>query len=116
MVFLVMAIFMATGGLPAIAFEPYTHAHHLCGGKADPKFRTKLKIAAQLVERALADGIRFRAVVAYSFYGEDEDLKRSLSTFSVASRAGPAPARTPGYPWMLPIVSIPAHKPSHQHP
>jgi SRSO17 transposase len=96
MVFLVMAIFMATGGLPAIAFEPYTPAHHLCGGKADPKFRTKLKIAAQLVERALADGIRFRAVVAYSFYGEDEDLKRSLSTFLVASRAYPAPARNRG--------------------
>jgi hypothetical protein len=48
------------------AFEPYTPAHRFAGGKADPKFDTKLKIAAQLAERALADGVRFR-VVAYSF-------------------------------------------------
>ena len=46
--------------------EPYTPAHRFAGGKADPRFDTKLKIAAQLVERALADGVRFR-VVAYSF-------------------------------------------------
>jgi SRSO17 transposase len=53
-----------------VAFEPYTPAHHFEEGKADPKFRTKLKIAAQLVERALADGVKFAAVVADSFYGE----------------------------------------------
>ena len=36
-------------------FEPYTPAHHFEGGKNDPKFRTKLKIASELVElRALA--------------------------------------------------------------
>jgi Na+-driven multidrug efflux pump len=40
----------------------------------------------------------------------------SISRFSVASRVCPAPARRPGPPWMLPIVSISAHKPSHQHP
>jgi hypothetical protein len=28
------------------AFEPYTRAHRFAGGKADPKFNTKLKIAA----------------------------------------------------------------------
>ena len=95
-----------------IVFEPYTLAHHFAEGKADPKFRTKLKIAAQLVEQAIVDGIRFRVVVAYSFYGEEEDFKRSLSMVSVASRACPAPARTSGCPWMLPIVSISAHEPS----
>jgi SRSO17 transposase len=70
-----------------IVFEPYTLAHHFAEGKADPKFRTKLKIAAQRVEQGIVDGIRFRVVVAYSFYGEEEDFKRSLSMFSVASRA-----------------------------
>ncbi len=54
-----------------INFEPYTPAHHFGGGKNDPKFRTKLKIAAQLVEQSVEEGIPFRAVVADSFYGED---------------------------------------------
>jgi SRSO17 transposase len=56
-------------------FEPYTPSHHFDGGKNDPKFRTKLKIASELVERAVEEGVPFRAVVADSFYGEDEDLK-----------------------------------------
>src|SRR5215213_10113251 len=60
-----------------VAFEPYTPAHLFEGGKHNPKFRTKLKIAAQLVEQALADGVRFRAVVADSFYGEDEGFRQS---------------------------------------
>jgi SRSO17 transposase len=55
-----------------VNFEPYTPAHHFDGGKNDPQFRTKLKIAAQLVEQAVEEGIPFRAVVADSFYGEDE--------------------------------------------
>ncbi|MDQ3855832.1 MAG: transposase [Chloroflexota bacterium] len=45
-------------------------------GKADPKFRTKLKIA---VER----GLPFRAVVAASFYGEDEGFKQGLRELGV---------------------------------
>ncbi len=32
--------------------EPYTPAHHFEAGKSDPRFRTKLKIALQLVERS----------------------------------------------------------------
>ena len=36
--------------------EPYTPAHHFEGGKNDPKFRTKLKIARQLVESSVMMG------------------------------------------------------------
>ncbi|MCA1718740.1 MAG: IS701 family transposase [Actinobacteria bacterium] len=63
--------------------EPYTPAHHFEGGKNDPKFRTKLKIACQLVERSVAMGLSFRAVVADSFYGEDREFKRSLGKLGV---------------------------------
>lgn len=55
--------------------EPYTPAHHFEGGRSDESFRTKLEIACQLVERSVASGVPFRAVLADSFYGEDEDLK-----------------------------------------
>src|SRR5215213_7110875 len=62
-----------------VDFEPYTPSHHFEGGKNDSKFRTKLKIASGLVELAVERGIPFAAVVADSFYGEDEGFKRSLS-------------------------------------
>jgi transposase len=63
--------------------EPYTPAHHFGGGKNDPAFRTKLKIAHQLVERSVAEGVPFRAVVADSFYGEDRGFRRSLEELGV---------------------------------
>jgi SRSO17 transposase len=63
--------------------EPYTPAHHFEGGKNDPKFRTKLEIACQLVERSVAMGVPFRAVVADSFYGEDRGFKRALAKLGV---------------------------------
>lgn len=63
--------------------EPYTPAHHFEGGKNDPEFRTKLKIACQLVERSVEMGVLFRAVVADSFYGEDREFKRSLGELGV---------------------------------
>ncbi len=63
--------------------EPYTPAHHFGGGKQDPGFRTKLKIASQLVERSVAMGVPFRAVVADSFYGEDRGFKRSVEKLGV---------------------------------
>src|SRR5919106_3715989 len=59
-----------------VDFEPYTPAHHFEGGKQDPAFRTKLRIASELVEMAVGRGSPFRAVVADSFYGEDEGFKR----------------------------------------
>jgi SRSO17 transposase len=52
--------------------EPYTPKHHFEGGTSDPRLRTKLKVAQQLVERSVETGVPFRAVVADSFYGEDE--------------------------------------------
>jgi len=53
-------------------YRPYTPASHVARGKADPRFRTKRQIAAELVARAVATGIPCRAVVADSFYGDDE--------------------------------------------
>lgn len=61
-----------------LEIEPYTPAHHFEGGKDDPEFRTKLKIACQLVERSVEMDVPFRVVVADSFYGEDRGFKRSL--------------------------------------
>jgi SRSO17 transposase len=66
-----------------LAVEPYTPKHHFEGGKADPRFRTKLKIAQQLVQRSVEMGVPFRAVVADSFYGEDEDFRQALSGLGV---------------------------------
>jgi hypothetical protein len=79
-----------------VNFEPYTPAHHFERGKEDPAFRTKLKIASQLVEVAVqVEGIPFRAVVADSFYGEDEGFKQSLSELGV----GYVMALKPSHAW-----------------
>jgi SRSO17 transposase len=86
-----------------VDFEPYTPAHHFEGGKADPKFRTKLKIASELVERAaVEEGIPFRAVVADSFYGEDELFKSSLEELEV----GYVLALKPSHAWWHKIGEI----------
>ena len=58
--------------------EPYTPESYFAKGKNDPHFRTKLKIALELVKQALAEDIPFRAMVADSFYGEDRGLKLGL--------------------------------------
>jgi hypothetical protein len=78
-----------------VDFEPYTPAHHFEGGKNDPLFRTKLKIASELMEKALERNIPFRAVVADSFYGEDEGFKQSLSELGV----GYVLALKPSHAW-----------------
>jgi hypothetical protein len=77
------------------AFEPYTPSHHFEGGKNDPEFRTKLKIASQLVRKAVERNIPFRAVVADPFYGEDEGFKQSLSELGV----GYVVALKPSHAW-----------------
>src|SRR5256714_2206200 len=66
-----------------IDVEPYTPAVYFAKGKDDPQFRTKLKIALQLVERAVQEAIPFRAVVADSFYGEDRGVREGLRGLSV---------------------------------
>ena len=63
--------------------ELYTPESYFPKGKNDPNFRTKLKIALQLVQKAVLEGWPFRAVVADNFYGEDRGLKRGLQTLGV---------------------------------
>jgi hypothetical protein len=66
-----------------VAFEPYTPAHHFARGKADPRFRTKQRIALELVEQAVLAEIPCRAVVADPFYGEDAAFKAGLERLGV---------------------------------
>lgn len=63
--------------------EPYTPEGYFAKGKNDPKFRTKLKIALELVKQAIEEHFPFRAMVADSFYGEDRGLKRGLRELKV---------------------------------
>jgi len=58
--------------------EPYTPAKRLSRGNSDPAFRTKPKIAAELVERAREASIPFRAVVADCLYGENPSFQSAL--------------------------------------
>jgi DDE superfamily endonuclease len=86
-----------------VNFEPYTPSQHFEGGKQDPKFRTKLKIASQLVEQSVQEeGIPFRAVVADSFYGEDEGFKQRLNELGV----GYVMALKPSHAWWHQIGEI----------
>lgn len=80
--------------------EPYTPAHHFEKGKADPGFRTKPKIALELVERAVEIGIPFRAVVADILYGEHREFKEGLENRQVPYVL----ALKPSYAWYRPIV------------
>jgi SRSO17 transposase len=78
-----------------IDVEPYTPAHHFVQGEDDPAFRTKLKIALELVHQAYTQGIPFRAVVADNFYGED----RTLRTGFRALKLGYVLALKPSHDW-----------------
>jgi hypothetical protein len=66
-----------------VEIEPYTPASYFARGKNDPNFRTKLKIALQLVQQAVQQRWPFRAVVVDSFYGEDRGLRSGLRALSV---------------------------------
>ena len=59
--------------------KPYTPATGLPKGKADPDFRTKPRLAAELVDAALDAGFTFRAVVADCFYGENATFEGALA-------------------------------------
>ena len=63
--------------------EPYTPENCFAKGKNDSAFRTELKIAWQLVQKAVEQGWPFRAVVADNFYGEDRGLKQELRKLGV---------------------------------
>jgi SRSO17 transposase len=58
--------------------EPYTPAHWFERGNNDPAFRTKPQIALELVQREVAAGTPFRAVVADCFYGENDTFRSGL--------------------------------------
>ena len=80
--------------------EPYTPAHHFDEGKAAPEFRTKPKIALELVERALEMEIPFRAVVvADILYGEHRKFKEGLENRQIPYVL----AIKPSYAWYHPI-------------
>ena len=57
---------------------PYTPAVRLEGGRQDPAFRTKTQIALAMVEKAQAAGIRFKAIVSDSFYGDNQALQAAF--------------------------------------
>lgn len=85
-----------------VDFEPYTPAPHFVQGKKDPQFRTKLKLAVELVRRAIATQIPFRAVVADSFYGEDYGVRRGLADLAV----GYVLALKPSHTWWHPEAEL----------
>jgi hypothetical protein len=70
--------------------------------KQAPRFRTKLKIAKELVERALEADLPFRAVVADPFYGEDEEFKCALEGLGV----GYVLALKPSHAWWHKVGEI----------
>jgi hypothetical protein len=74
--------------------QPYTPAHHFGRGKADPAFRTKPEIALEVLERAGAGGIPFRAVVADCFSGDQEAFRSGLHArgvgYGLALKPSPA--------------------------
>jgi SRSO17 transposase len=74
--------------------EPYTPATWFEGGTANPAFRTKLKIALELVEQALQAAIPFRAVVADNFYGEDRAFREGLEQSGVGYVLALKPSHT----------------------
>ena len=82
--------------------EPYTPAHHFPRGKADPGFRTKLALGAELVAQAVAAGVPFRAVVADSFYGEDHGFQQAMRDVGV----GYVLALKPSHAWWHLIGTI----------
>jgi SRSO17 transposase len=55
--------------------EPYTPAHWFERGQSDSAFGTKPQIALALVQREVAAGTPFRAVVADCFYGENDTFR-----------------------------------------
>lgn len=77
-----------------IEVEPYTPASWFEGGKANAAFRTKLRIAVELVQQALEKKIEFRAVVADCFYGEDRGFRKGLEQLGVGYVLALKPSHT----------------------
>jgi hypothetical protein len=62
---------------------PYTPASRLPGGERDPGFKTKPQLAVELVQEARQAGIRFQAVVADCFYGDNPGFTDALTATEV---------------------------------
>lgn len=85
-----------------LTVEPFTPKQHFARGMSDPAYRTKPQIALELVRQAVADGIPFRAVVADSFYGENETFRAGLIQLGV----GYVLALRPSHAWWAHIDEI----------
>jgi hypothetical protein len=62
---------------------PYTPASRLPGGERHPGFKTKPQLALELVQAARQAGVRFRAVVADCFYGDNPAFTQTLGAAGV---------------------------------
>ena len=60
-----------------------TDPARLPGGERDPGFKTKPQLAMELVRAARQGGIRFRAVVADCFYGDNPGFTDALTAAKV---------------------------------
>ena len=85
-----------------LAVEPFTPKHHFPLGMRDPAYRTKPQIALELVTQAVADAVPFRAVVADSFYGENEGFRTGLHRLGV----GFVLALKPSHAWWAPVGTV----------
>jgi len=85
-----------------LAVEPFTPKQHFPGGSGDPAYRTKPQIALDLVARAVGADLPFRAVVADSFYGENDGFKTGLSQLGV----GYVLALRPSHAWWARVGTV----------
>jgi SRSO17 transposase len=82
--------------------EPYTPAHWFEKGRQDVAFRTKPEIALELVEKAIQNGLPFRAVVADSAYGDHLGFVEGLERLGL----GYVLALKPSHSWWHPVGEV----------
>lgn len=85
-----------------LAVEPFTPKQHFARGTADPAYRTKPQIALELVTQAVKDELPFRAVVADSFYGENDGFRTGL----IKQHLGYVLAVRPSHAWWAPEGTV----------
>jgi DDE superfamily endonuclease len=85
-----------------LAVEPFTPKQHFARGTADPAYRTKPQIALELVTQAVKDELPFRAVVADSFYGENDGFRSGLTQ----KQLGYVLALRPSHAWWAPLGTV----------
>jgi SRSO17 transposase len=85
-----------------LAIAPYTPERWFPLGKADPAFRTKPRIALELVDQALAEAWPVRAVVADCLYGEHRGFTAGLMQRGVPFVV----ALKPSHAWWAPADAV----------